>query len=239
MSSPQKWLLLACALAAGIGGRSVRAATAPEGFHNAEWGMSPRQVQAASPADGWALVADNGFPAQLDIAVYRSRGEVAGYPASVKYYFFEQRFFQATVAFDFPELKNYDFNYNVFISVDRYYREIHRTTTAFVTDIYDLLRKKYGKKEPVFKGLDPRFIFSRLDAYLRQELWNLRYHPSEYYKRIVAAAYARWDFPETRVLFSINIAAPNNRFDYMLSLSSLDLEEEINEARDALRMRQL
>ncbi len=231
--------LLKCVLFAATLWCGIPAAEAPEGFQGALWGMAPAQVRDAAGVGGWGLVADDGFPADLGVEVYETNGTVAGYQASIKYYFFEQRFFQATVIFDFSELENYDFNYNVFISVDRYYREIHRRTTAFVSDIYDLLRKKYGKKEPVFKGLDPRFIFARSDAYIRQELWNLRYHPAEYYKRIVAAAYARWDFPKTRTIFSINIAAPTKRFDYMLSLTSLDLEKEINERKDALRMEQL
>jgi hypothetical protein len=83
----------------------------------------------------------------------------------------------------------------------------------------------------VFKGLDPRHIFKLTDAYIKQELWSLRYHPSEYYKRIVTAAYARWDFPKTRIIFSINISAKDKRFDYQLSLTSLDLEKEINDKK--------
>jgi hypothetical protein len=209
------------------------------GFQGAEWGMSPQQVQQAAQIEGWQQVEDNGFPAELNIRVYEAGQQVAGYDASTRYYFFEGRFFQATVAFDFDHLKTFDFNYNVFISVDRYYRAIHDETVVFVQDIYDLLRKKYGKKQPVFKGLDPRHIFVRTNAYLQQERWNLRYHPSEYYKRIVTAAYARWDFPKTRVLFSINISAADKRFDYLLSLTSLDLEKEINQRKDELRTRDL
>ena len=82
-------------------------------------------------------------------------------------------------------------------------------------DLEKKMVKKYGMKEPVFKGLDPRSMFVKLDAYLKRERWNLRYHPYDYYQRIVTAAYARWDFPKTRVIFSVNIsaidtAAPNH-----------------------------
>ena len=213
------------------------AAKPPVGFQNAKWGMSPEEVRKASGAANWQSTSlEAAFPEDLGITAYTASSTIAGYQAQVKYYFYDQKFFQATVVFNFDELKEFDFNYNVFISVDRYYRAIHDKTLTFVTDIYDLLRKKYGKKQPVFKGLDPRFVFKHTDAYIKQELWNLRYHPSEYYKRIVTAAYARWDFPKTRVIFSINISAKDKRFDYQLSLTSLDLEKEINNKKDALRM---
>jgi hypothetical protein len=212
----------------------------PQGFQNALWGMSPEEVRKASGAANWQSVpVDPGFPQGLDIALYDASALIAGYPAQVTYYFYQQKFFQATVTFNFDQLVNFDFNYNVFISVDRYYQAIHGQTLTFVDDIYDLLRKKYGKKQPIFKGLDPRFIFKHTDDYIKQELWNLRYHPSEYYKRIVTAAYARWDFPKTRVIFSINISAKDKRFDYFLSVSSLDLEKEIRTAKDSLRMQGL
>ncbi|MBD3391921.1 MAG: hypothetical protein GF418_07625 [Chitinivibrionales bacterium] len=214
---------------------AVFSAEPPAGFQDAKWGSSPAQVRAAAQAASWQAVADNGFPEGLNVTVYTAPATLAGYPASVSYYFFENKFFQATVVFDFDDLKNFDFNYNVYISVNRYYREIHDRTITFVHDIYDLLRKKYGRKEPVFKGLDPRHVFENTDRYIKQETWNLRYHPYEYYKRIVAAAYARWDFPETRVLFSVNISAIDKRFDYQLSAVSLDLEEEVNRKMDALR----
>ena len=218
---------------------ALYAAEPPVGFQDAEWGNTPEQVKAAAKIGAWQTVADNGFEPDLNVTVYSAPAQIAGYPATVKYYFFENKFFQTTTVFDFDELKTFDFNYNVFISVDRYYRAIHDKTVTFVTDIYDLLRKKYGKKQPVFKGLDPRHIFVKTDKYIKQELWNLRYHPSEYYKRIVTAAYARWDFPKTRILFSINISAIDKRFDYKLSLVSLDLEEEINKKKDSLRMQGL
>lgn len=216
------------------------AAESPVGFHNAAWGMSSTEVRNASGVPSWQSLPDNGgFPADLNVTVYVATSTVAGYPAQVRYYFHEDRFFQATVVFDFSRLKTFDFNYNVFISVDRYYRAIHDQTLTFVGDIYDLLRKKYGKKQPVFKGLDPRHVFKHTDAYIKQELWNLRYHPSEYYKRIVTAAYARWDFPKTRVIFAINISAADKRFDYQLSLTSLDLENEIKRKKDQHRMQGL
>lgn len=217
-----------------------RAAQPPEGFQNALWGMSPEGVRKAAEIANWQKApTDAVFPEGLDITVYTASSTIAGYQAQVKYYFYEQKFFQATVVFNFDHFKTFDFNYNVFISVDKYYRAIHDRTLTFVADIYDLLRKKYGKKQPVFKGLDPRYIFKHTDAYIKQELWNLRYHPSEYYKRIVTAAYARWDFPKTRVIFSINISAKDKRFDYHLSLTSLDLEREINDKKDELRMKGL
>ncbi len=209
----------------------------PVGFQNALWGMSPLQVRSATGASSWNTIpVGEIFPPDLGIQIFGSPATIAGYPASVKYYFFKERFFQATVAFNFDHLASFDFNYNVFISIDKYYRAIHDQTLTFVDDIYQLLRKKYGKKLPIFKGLDPRHVFKHTDNYIKQELWNLRYHPSEYYKRIVSAAYARWDFPKTRVLFSINISAKDKRFDYQLSLTSLDLERKINELKDALRM---
>ncbi len=212
----------------------------PVGFQNALWGMSPDEARKASGVSGWqSAPLDAAFPQDLGMTMYVASSTIAGYPAQVKYYFHEKRFFQATVIFNFNQLKSFDFNYNVFISVDKYYRAIHDQTLTFVADIYDLLQKKYGKKQPVFKGLDPRYIFKQTDAYIKQEIWNLRYHPSEYYKRIVTAAYARWDFPKTRVIFSINISAKDKRFDYQLSLTSLDLELEINKKKDALRMKGL
>jgi hypothetical protein len=214
--------------------------TTPNGFQNALWGTSPESVRGAAGIGAWQKESgDIGFPAELGVTVYSARVPVAGYPATTRYYFFDDKFFQATVTFDFNDLKNFDFNYNVFISVDRYYRAIHDKTLVFVRDIYDLLRKKYGKKEPVFKGLDPRFTFKATDAYLRQEQWNLRYHPYEFYKRIVCASYARWDFPATRAIFSISISAVDSRFDYLLSLSSIDLEEAVNRKKDLLRMQGL
>jgi hypothetical protein len=213
------------------------AASSPEGFQGAFWGSTPEKVKSEASITQWQdLGTDNGFDPELKIKVYSASSTIAGYPASVKYYFLDDRFFQATVTFKFEQLENFDFNYNVFISVDRYYRAIHDQTLVFVSDIYSLLRKKYGKKEPVFQGLDPRDIFRKTDLYIKQELWNLRYHPSEFYKRIVTSGYARWDFPKTRVLFSVNISAIDKRFDYQLSAVSLDLEREINAKKDSLRM---
>jgi hypothetical protein len=225
------WLIIICSALISS------AAKPPAGFQNATWGMLPEEVRKAAGVANWqSTLLDAAFPEDLGITAYTASSTIAGYQAQVKYYFYDKKFFQATVVFNFDELKNFDFNYNVFISVDRYYRAIHDKTLTFIADIYDLLRKKYGKKQPVFKGLDPRFVFKHTDAYIKQELWNLRYHPSEYYKRIVTAAYARWDFPKTRVIFSINISAKDKRFDYQLSLTSLDLEKEINEKKDSLRM---
>ncbi len=212
----------------------------PTGFQGAEWGMAPAQVQRVSGARGWANVsAELGFPQELQVAAFRSPSEIAGYPASVTYYFYQNQFFQATAAFDFSQLAEYDFNYNVYRSVDEYYRAIHDQTLTFVHDIYDLLAKKYGRREPVFDRLDPRDVFVRTDRYLKREKWNLRYHPYDYYKKIVASAYARWNFPKTRITFSVNISASDKRFDYNLSLTSLDLEREIRKRKDELRSRNL
>lgn len=212
----------------------------PTGFNNAAWGTSSAQVRAAIKAQEWVSdpsVAD--FPADLQITVFRTISQIAGKKAVVKYYFWEDRFFQATTIFNFDDLKNYDFNYNVFRSVNEYYLEIRSRTLLFVHEIYDLLRKKYGMKEPVFKGLDPRFVFINLDSYVKKERWNLRYHPYDYYLKIKTAAYARWDFPKTRVIFSINISASDKRFDYSLSLTSLDLEKAVNQKKDMLKMQGL
>ena len=104
-----------------------------------------------------------------------------------------------------------------------------------MNDIYDLLRKKYGKRKPVFRGLDPRHVFVELDEYVLRERWNLRYHPYDFYLNIVTASYARWDFPHTRVIFSLNIAAAQKRFDYRLSLTSLDAAAPLRKAMDELR----
>ena len=105
--------------------------------------------------------------------------------------------------------------------------------------MFDLLRKKYGKKEPAFKGVDPRFIFKNADEYLKKEAWNLRSYPYEYYKKIAASAYAQWELPKTRIIFSINLSAPEKQFDYELSLSSNDLAAMINAKKDSLRIQNL
>ncbi|MFP4015215.1 MAG: hypothetical protein ACLFVQ_14095 [Chitinispirillaceae bacterium] len=207
------------------------------GFNDAEWGITPQEVREAVDAQQWQADARaEEFPEEMNVTVFSSQADVAGYNATTRYYFWQDRFFQATVEFHFDDLANYDFNYNVYKSVSEYYSAIRSRTLVFIRDVYTLLAKKYGKKEPVFKGLDPRFSFTRLDAYLKQERWNLRYHPYDFYQRIVTAAYARWDFPKTRVLFSINLSAPDERFDYLLSAVSLDLEKAVNEEMDRLRM---
>lgn len=215
----------------------INSATPPVGFNNAPWGASPEQVRSIVNPREWTI--DPGadkFPAGLNVSIYRTGAMIAGKQASVRYYFQDNKFFQATVVFNFDDLKNYDFNYNVFRSVNEYYLAIRSQTLVFVHDIYDLLNKKYGKKEPVFKGLDPRYVFIRLDSYVKKERWNLRYHPYDYYLKINTAAYARWDFPKTRVIFSINISASDKRFDYSLSVASIEMEKAINKRKDALRM---
>ena len=214
-------------------------ADAPQGFTDIPWGTSSEEARTIIGVNWQRDPVEDEFPGELNVTVFRTNTDVAGYPAGVRYYFCEDRFFQATVFFQFDDLKNYDFNYNVYRSVNEYYTVIRSRTLVFVHQIYDLLRKKYGKKEPIFKGLDPRFAFVKLDAYVKQERWNLRYHPYDFYQRIVTASYARWDFPKTRVIFSVNIAAPEKRFDYQLSLTSLDLERYVNKRKDQLRMQGL
>jgi hypothetical protein len=212
----------------------------PNGFNGATWGSAAAQVQRDVGATGWQpdRVAQD-FPPEMGVTAFRTNTTIAGYKAAVTYYFWRDRFFQATVRFDFDDLASFDFNYNVYRSVNEYYSVIRARTLNFVLDIYTLLGKKYGKKEPVFKGLDPRYSFTRLDAYLKQERWNLRYHPYDYYQRIVTASYARWDFPKTRVIFSINISAPDKRFEYALSATSLDMEKAVQAELDSLKMRGL
>jgi hypothetical protein len=217
------------------------AAEPPVGYNAAVWGASPEQVKSVLKPQSWQGDAstEKGFPEDLKVSVFKSNETVAGYKAVVKYYFMENKFFQVTVVFPFDEFVNYDFNYNVFRSVNEYYNDIRSKTSVFVNDIYELLYKKYGKKEPVFKGLDPKHLFINLDMYLAQERWNLRYHPYDYYLRIKTSAYARWDFPKTRIIFSLSVAASEKRFEYQLSQTSLDLENAIQKKMDSLRMRGL
>lgn len=230
---PGIFLIILCPL-------MILGGTDPGGFNDAPWGSSQEQVRSIVKPSQWLSDPSAAeFPADLKITVYRTNAEIAGYKATVKYYFQEDSFFQATVFFNFEDLKFYDFNYNVFRSVNEYYIAVRSRTLLFVHDIYDLLRKKYGMKEPVFKGLDPRTIFVKLDSYVKKERWNLRYHPYDYYLKINTAAYAEWDFPKTRVIFSINISASDKRFDYILSLSSLKLEKSIQEKMYQLRMKGL
>jgi hypothetical protein len=212
-----------------------------DGFNNAKWGIAPDAVRQATGAANWqadATVAKD-FPKELGITAFRSTAEIAGYKAVTTYYFWNNNFFQATVKFNFDDLKKYDFNYNVFRSVNQYYNAIRSKTLVFTSDIFDLLRKKYGTQKPYFKDLDPRNSFVELDKYLKRESWNLRYHPYDYYLRIMTQSYARWNFPKTAAIFSIAISAPDKRFDYTLSLSSLDLTPKINSAKDSLRMKGL
>jgi hypothetical protein len=210
------------------------------GFQNALWGAKPDDVKKNNNPQSWiALVPGNEFPKELNIKMFSATQTIAGKAASVKYYFQDDKFFQATVRFNFDNLKTFDFNYNVYQSVDGYYRAIHDQTLTFVYDVFDLLRKKYGKKEPAFKGVDPRSIFKTADEYLKKEAWNLRSYPYEYYKKIAASAYAQWDLPKTRIIFSIRISAPEKQFDYELSLSSNDLAAMINVKKDSLRIQNL
>ena len=149
-----------------------------DGFQNAEWGATPDAVKKANNPASWTVQpASTEFPKELNVSVVIASQQIAGRNASVKYYFYNNKFFQATVRFNFDNLKNFDFNYNVYRSVDGYYKAIRDQTVSFVFDIYDLLQKKYGKKQPIFEKLDPRFMFTDLDRYLKKEAWNLRYYP--------------------------------------------------------------
>jgi len=232
--------LVKCAAGVLVVALAVHAAPDPGGFNGALWGQSSNNVKTITKATVWQIdPVQQNFPPDLKVTVFRTTSVIAGYNASIRYYFQDDRFFQATVDFPFPDLVNFDFNYNVFRSVSEYYTVIRAKTLLFVDDIYALLSEKYGKKKPVFKGLDPRFIFEELDHYVMQERWNLRYHPYDFYQNIVTSSYARWDFPHTRVFFSVNIAAPQKRFDYRLSLASVDMSESIKKAMDVIRARGL
>jgi hypothetical protein len=55
----------------------------------------------------------------------------------------------------------------------------------------------------------------------------------------VTSSYVRWDFQHTRVLFSINIAASQKRFDYQLSLSSIGMAGPLLKAMDTVRAKGL
>jgi hypothetical protein len=212
-----------------------------DGFNKAKWGSGPDAVRQAVGATNWQ--ADGSvakeFPQGLAVTAFKSSGDIAGYKAVTTYYFWNNRFVQATVKFNFDALKSYDFNYNVFRSVNQYYNAIRSKTLVFTGDIFDLLRKKYGMQKPFFKDLDPRNSFVELDKYLKRESWNLRYHPYDYYLHIITQSYARWNFPKTVAIFSIAISAPDKRFDYTLSISSVDLAPKINAEKDSLRMKGL
>ena len=207
------------------------------GFGLATWGMSPDDVKKSNNIVVWSQMTNQSFPAGSEITVFETKGTVAGYSATTRHYFWQNKYCQATVIFNFDKLKNFDFNYNVFRSVDQYYTAIHDQTLTFVADVYNLLTKKYGNRRPVFKGLDPRTMFKNLDSYIKQERWNYRYAPAEYYRHIASAAYARWDFQYTTVIFSLNMSAADKRFDYMLSLSSTQFEAAIINQNDNLRMK--
>lgn len=220
-----------------ISAGSLFAADSPPAFYDIPWGTSADSVRLLTKGQGWNIDRVGlEFPKDLNISVFNTSVTIAGYSASIRYYFWDNRLFQSTVIFDFKELASYDFNYNVYRSVSEYYAFIRSKTLTFVFDVYDLLAKKYGKKEPVFKGLDPRFTFVRLDALVKQERWNFRYHPYDFYQMIAGSSYARWDFPKTRVIFSVNFSAADKRFEYLLSAASTVMVDEITERRDQYRM---
>jgi hypothetical protein len=216
-------------------------ATEPfNGFQNALWGSGPDEVKKNNNPQSWGLIAPgNEFPKELNVKIFAARQTLAGKDAVLKYYFQDDKFFQVTARFNFDNLKTFDFNYNVYRSVDSYYRAIHDQTLTFVYDLFDLLRKKYGKKEPAFKGVDPRYVFKNTDEYLKKEAWNLRSYPYEYYKKIETSSYAQWDLPTTKIIFSLAICAPEKQFDYQLSLSSIELGTIVNAKKDSLRIQNL
>ena len=218
----------------------LNAAEPFNGFQNALWGTSPDEVKKNNAPLTWNQAPPGSdFPKELNVTIINATQNIAGQAAAVKYYFCDNKFFQATVRFNFDRLKTFDFNYNVYRSVDSYYRAIRQQTLTFVFDLFDLLRKKYGKKEPAFKGKDPRYIFKDIDDYVRAEAWNLRSYPYDYYKKIAAVAYAQWDLPKTFITFSIVISAPDKQFDYQLSISSKSLSASVNAKKDSLRIQNL
>jgi len=208
---------------------SLFAVENPIGIHEVEWGASSALVQSEAnpPVVNWSATNADVTPTDLPVSAFTSNAVISGHQATTTYYFFNDSLYQATIQFHFSGLENYDFNYNVFVSVDGYYREIRSQTLVFVDNIYSTLRTKYGKKQPVFLPLDPRLVLMDTDNYIAQERWNLRYHPSEYYKRIIGRAYARWRFPETEINFAVNIAAADKRFDYTLSYISTKKRRDI------------
>lgn len=205
-------------------------ATTPLGYGDALWGDSEAQVTSVATTQLTKSTPKTAYPAALEITQLVGVQDVAGYSAKTSYYFYKNQLFQVTLVFTVPGLKNYDFNYNVFVSVDGYYREIRDKSLVFINEIYSLLQSKYGKKQPVFVKLDPQKAFVPTDTYISQERWNFRYAPSEYYKRIVVQGYAKWLYPKTEINFAINISAPDKRFDYTLSLGSTLLKDEIERA---------
>lgn len=209
----------------------------PVGAQEVPWGSAPAAVQsrAIPKPNGWTTVPATGMPAGLPITAFSTKGNIAGYNETTTFYFYQNKLFQATIKFDFEDLKSFDFNYNVFISVDKYYQEIRKRTITFVEDIYSLLEAKYGRKKPVFISLDPRMVLMDTDNYIGQERWNLRYNPSEYYKRIIGKAYARWIYPKTEINFAVNISASDKRFDYTLSFVSTDYRRIIEKAVNSQR----
>ncbi len=208
----------------------------PVGFQGFQWGTHKDSVALTVTGTGWKQEnAPQTLPASAEITRYTVAQEIGGYKGRTSFYFFQDSLFQATIAFDFTELEEFDFNYNVFISVDTYYRTIRSKTLIFVGDIYALLRKKYGKKQPTFKGIDPRQIFVHTDNYIAVERWNLRYNPSEYYKRIIAQAYAQWLYPKSQITFAVNISAADKRFDYTLSFLSLNHSRRIQKKLDNIK----
>jgi len=212
------------------------AADDPRGFQGIGWGSTPElvQQQLANPVQQNAERAAE-FTPELGVMVLSGQMQIAGYPAMVHFYFFQQQFFQATVVFDFTYLAEFDHNYNVFRSVDEYYRLIRSHTLRFVGDMYELLEFRYGKRRPVFTRISPEFVFMRTDAVLNQNRWNFRYNPIEFYKKIVASAFARWDFQYTRVQFGVAISASQGRFDYVLNLSSNQISDQVIKAGKQLR----
>ena len=143
-----------------------------DGFNNAVWGSSPEEVRQAVGASAWRTdsIGSTEFPRSLGVTAFHAPTTIAGYQAMVRYYFYNNKLFQATVRFNFDDLADVDFNYNVYKSVSEYYTTIHDRTITFVDDCFDLLVKRYGTQKPYFQGLDPRRMFSVLDNYFPREL---------------------------------------------------------------------
>jgi len=212
----------------------------PDGYRGIAWGSTAAQATAVLQGVQLTQLADRPrtatFPAALNVVRYQILADtVAGYPARTTLYFYNDQFFQAVVDFNFNRFVNFDFNYNVFISVERFYNELRATTLNFVADIYALLTERYGRRQPVFRTLDPRNSFVELDNYLARERWNLRYNPSEFHRRIQTQSFAQWRFPRTEVRFSIAISAFDNRFEYVLSLASTELMAQIQRSINDIR----
>lgn len=216
----------------------------PNGYRDIPWGASVAEAQAILAGVQFTEIPrdnrrERQFPEDVNVRRWQINEAVAGYPARTDLYFYNDRFFQAVVRFNTNRFLNFDFNYNVFISVDRYYNYIRSNTLNFIADIYALLAQRYGQRQPTFQGLDPRNAFVELDNYIGRERWNLRYNPSEYFRRIQTQSFAQWRFPRTEVRFSVIISAFDRRFEWTLSLASNEILREVERSISNTRQRGL